>query len=123
MRSLLPHLKLSTLFLCITAFFAVSTAQAQTSVLEHAARMHSGPDEYYFFEDDRKQVIDYKTERMVRICTGQSRHLVPMKVTYDNKTATLGSDECIRVEAKKVLLEPAERLKPNYVIEAEVETL
>ena len=123
MKKSSQRLSLHVTLLCLTAFFAVATAQAQSGPLETAVQMHSGPDEFYFFEDDRKQVVDYKTERMVRICTGQSRHLVPLKVTYDERTVTLGSDECIRIEAKKVFLEPTERLEPNWVIQADVDTM
>lgn len=90
--------------------------------IERAVQMHSGPDEYYFFEDDRKQVVDYKKERMVRICAGESRHLVPLKVSYDGKSTTLGSNDCIRVEAKEVYLEPRDELDSNWTIRAEVET-
>ena len=123
MTKLSIRLSLQLMLLCLAGLFAVATAQAQTGPIESAVRMHSGPDEFYFFEQDRKQVVDYKTERMVRICTGQSRHLVPLKVTYDDKTVMLRSDECIRVEAKQVFLEPTERLEPNWVIKADVETM
>ena len=107
----------------LVTLLAASTAQAQGSVLEQMVQLHSEPDEYYFFDDDRKQVLDYKTDQEVRICAGESRHLVPLKVTYDERTATLGSNDCIRVEAKTVYLEPQERLDPNWVITAEVETM
>lgn len=113
----------SIAMVCLAAVFAAPGALAQESIIEHMAKMHSGPDEYYFFEADRKQVVDYRTEKVVRICTGQSRHAVPLKVTYDDTTAVLGSDDCVRVEAKQVFLEPDEPLDPNWVIQAEVETL
>lgn len=108
---------------CLAAIFAAPGALAQDSIIEHMAKMHSGPDEHYFFEADRKQVVDYQTEQVVRICTGESRHTVPLKVSYDDKTTVLGSDDCVRVEAKRVFLEPNEPLEPNWVIQAEVETL
>ncbi len=98
-------------------------AGAANTPLERMVQMHSGPDEYYFFEDDRKQVIDYKRERVVRICTGESEHLVPLKVTFDNRTAMIDEGDCMRVEAKSVYLEPAEPLDANWTIRAEVETL
>jgi len=100
----------------------LSTVQAQWDPLLRRAQVYSGPDEYYFFEADRKKVIDYKKDHIVRICTGKNRHLVPLKVTYDGKEAMIGSDDCIRVEAKEVYLEPAKRLDDNWMIEANVET-
>lgn len=93
------------------------------SILEYQAWMYSAPDEYYFFEDDSKQVVDYQRERIVRICVGDSRHLVPLKVIYDGSTAMIERGDCMRVEAKEVSLEPAETLDANAVIRAEVQTM
>lgn len=104
--------------------FAAGIALAQTtSPLETMVRMHSEPDEYYFFEDDRKEIVNYKEPRTVRICTGESKHLVPLKITYDQETAMIASGDCMRVEASEVYLEPAETLDDNWVIEADVETI
>lgn len=96
---------------------------AQTTATEQMIQLYSGPDEYYFFEDDQKQVVQYKEDRLVRICTGDSNHLVPLKVTFDGETAQIGEGDCMRVEAKSVSLEPAEPLDENWTIRAEVETL
>lgn len=96
---------------------------AQSSATDQMIRLYSDPDEYYFFEDDRKQVVDYKEERVVRICAGESRHLVPLKVTYDGSSAMVEAGDCIRVEAKQVSLEPAKMLEPDWSIVAEVDTL
>lgn len=123
MKSILKRQALCMMAVLFAAVLAAPAAQAQSSVLETMVQLHSEPDEYYFFEDDRKQVLDYKTEQEVRICAGESRHLVPLKVTYDEQTTTLGSNDCIRVEAKTVYLEPQKRLDPNWVITAEVETM
>lgn len=122
MRKTLTHVWLQVSILCFAAVLAAPAAQAQGNVTELMTRMYSGPDEYYFFEADRKQVVDYKTDHIVRVCTGKSKHLVPLKVTYDGKTAQIASGDCLRVEAKKVFLEPAKRLDPNWTIRAEVET-
>lgn len=104
--------------------FAAGIALAQTtSPLETMVRMHSEPDEYYFFEDDRKEIVNYKEPRTVRVCTGESEHLVPLKITYDQETAMIASGDCMRVEASEVYLEPAETLDDNWVIEADVETI
>lgn len=108
---------------CLGSLFAVSGAQARESILEHMARMHSPADEYFLFEQDRKQVADFKTDHIVRICTGESRHLVPLAVHYDGNSATVASGDCIRVEARKIELQPAKLLDPNFVIEARVKTI
>ena len=71
----------------------------------------------------RKLVADYKKDRIVRVCVGESRHSVPLKISYDNKQATVAPGDCMRVEAKKVFLEPNERLDPNWVLEADVDTM
>lgn len=109
------------------AFGLLTSAQAQAPgpgpLRQHMLEMYADPDEYYLFEDDRKKVIDYKTERMVRICAGDSRHVVPLRVTYDDKRITLGSGDCIRVEAKEVYLEPDAPLEAGWVLHAEVDTL
>jgi len=103
--------------------FAAPFAVAQDSALERMVMMYSPPDEYYFFEQDRKKVIDYKSENVVRICAGDSRHAVPLRVTYDGERATIGSGDCMRVEAKEIFLEPDEPLDPNWVIVADVQTV
>lgn len=100
-----------------------SSALAQTSATEQMIRLYSEPDEYYFFESQKKQVVNYKEERIVRICTGDSQHLVPLKVSFDGQTTEVGEGDCMRIEAKSVSLEPAEPLDPNWTIRAEVETL
>jgi len=108
--------------ICTASLAAPAIGQSE-SILRHMNTMYSEPDEHYFYEDDRKQVVSYKKDRVVRICADESRHLVALEVTYDGKKATLESDDCIRVEAKNVYLEPKETLDPNWVIKAEVETL
>ena len=113
---------LSIITALILGFGLAGTAGA-TTALEQMVQMHSASDEYYFFEADRKQIVDYNSERIVRVCTGESRHLVPLKITYDGSTAKIAADECMRVEAKTVYLEPARRLDANWTIKADVETL
>ncbi|HKL62032.1 MAG TPA: hypothetical protein VJ883_01600 [Woeseiaceae bacterium] len=122
MRHLFSVTGMTTLAALAAALLA-APALAQSSAVDQMIRLYSDPDEYYFFEDDRKQVVDYQEERIVRICTGESRHLVPLKVSYDDSSAMLDPGDCIRVEAKQVSLEPAKMLEPNWSIVAEVDTL
>lgn len=114
--------------LCIGAVWLVPLGAAAApeppgSIAEYMMQVHSPPDEYYFFEDDRKEVADYKSDRLVRICTGDSRHLVPIEVHYDGESALVHANDCMRVEAKEIRLEPAEALEGNAVIKVDVQTM
>lgn len=115
----------SLLAACITAFVALPVAaQPGTgSIVEYEARMHADADEYLFFEDDRKQVVSYNRERIVRVCAADSAIVTPMSIEYDDKTATVAPGDCMRVEAMEVYLEPAESLEPNTFLRVEVDTL
>lgn len=105
-------------------FAAPATAQPGIeSFLEHRAYMQSEPDELYFFEDDRKMVVSYNNERIVRICADESRVVTPLRISYDDKTATVAPGDCVRVEAMEVYLEPDENLDANTFLKAEVQTL
>ncbi|OFE12154.1 hypothetical protein PHACT_02580 [Pseudohongiella acticola] len=110
----------------ITTFvFALPlAAQPQTgSYLEYRARMQSDADEYFFFEDDRKQVVSYSRDRIVRVCAADSAEVIPLRVEYDDRTTMLTPGDCIRVEAMDVFLEPADSLEPNTFMRVEVDTL
>lgn len=91
--------------------------------LEYRASLSTPPDEYYFFEHEKKKVVSYKNDRLVRICAGDNRHQVPLKVTYDDKSASVAANECVRVEAKEISLQPMKRLEGNAAIRAEVITM
>jgi len=112
------------LFTTLLVSVAMTPTVAQyNSNAERLARLTAPTDVYYFFEGDRKQVVSYNSDRVVRVCLGDSRHTVPLRVIYDEKNVTVAANECIRVEGKEVFLEPEEPLKPNTTIRAEVETL
>ncbi len=85
--------------------------------------MQADPDEVFFFEDERKLVVSYNNERIVRICADESRVVTPLRITYDDRTATVMPGDCIRVEAMEVFLEPDENLDANTFLKAEVQTL
>lgn len=115
----------SMLVAFITAAFALPVAaQPGTgSYLEYRANMQADADEYLFFEDDRKQVVSYNRERIVRVCAAESPQVTPMNIEYDDKLATVAPGDCIRVEAMEVFLEPAAMLEPNTFLRVEVDTL
>ena len=98
-------------------------AMSQT-VAEEFIYYPSESDEYLFFDrTDRKTVADFKTDKVVRVCVDQNRHLVPLKVYYDDKTAKVAPGDCLRFEAKRVELEPAGKLDAKWVLKAEVDTM
>ena len=105
----------------VLAGFAATPVLAQT-VWERHMQMHTGPDEFYFYESDRKKVVDFKYDRLVRVCAGESSHLVPLKISYDGESAEIAAGDCIRVEGKEVYLEPARPLETDWMIKADVET-
>lgn len=86
-------------------------------------RMTAPEDTYYLFDAERKQVASYTDARILRICVGDSRHAVPLKVFHDDMTAEVGRNDCIRVEAREVALKPMERLGSHQVIVARAQTL
>jgi hypothetical protein len=115
----------SMLAAVMTAVFALPVAaQPGTgSYLEYRAQMQAEADEFLFFEDDRKQVVSYNRERIVRVCASESSQVTPMRIEYDDKTATVAPGDCMRVEAMQVYLQPAEMLEPNTFLRVEVDTL
>ena len=114
----------TTILVGLLAGLAFTPVAAQyDSNAERLAKLTAPTDVYYFFEGARKQVTAYDTERIVRVCLGDSQVAVPLRVIHDDDTAMVNKNECVRVEAKEVFLEPAEPLESNATIRAEVETL
>ncbi|MGK7294753.1 MAG: hypothetical protein ACNS61_02865 [Candidatus Wenzhouxiangella sp. M2_3B_020] len=114
----------STLLIGLIGALAFTPVSAQyDSNAERLAKLTSPTDVYYFFEGARKQVTSYSNDRVVRVCLGDSRHGVPLRVIHDDNNVTVAANECIRVEGKEIFLEPAEPLESNATIRAEVETL
>lgn len=111
--------------LCLTAvlFMGSALAQPTRSYLEYRSHMMTGPDEYLLFSQERKQVVDYNEERIVRICAGDSAVVTPLTINFDERSTELQPGDCIRVEAKSVFIEPAERLEPNTMLKIQVDTI
>lgn len=103
-----------------------TTAMAQTDndgYLAYHARMAAPEDVYYLFQADRKEIVSYKSDRIVRICVGDSRHAVNLEVFHDGEATTVEKNDCVRIEAKEVAVEPAKRLEANEVIVVRAQTL
>jgi len=82
-----------------------------------------GADEVYLYEDNSKQVVDYKQDRIVRLCTGNAPHGVPVRVRADQREVTLHAGDCVRVEAKQTWVEPNSHLPDLAMLKVDVETL
>lgn len=115
---------ITTLVAAFLASLAFTPVAAQyESNYERLARLTAPADVYYFFDGDRKHVASYNADRIMRVCLGDGQQVVPLRVIYDDNTATVGKNDCIRVEAKELALEPAEPLEANVTLRAEVETM
>ena len=101
-----------------------ATAQVESDgYYAYRERMTAPEDTYYLFDAERKEVASYDEARILRICVGDSRHVVPLKIHHDDMTAQVDRNDCIRVEAREVSLEPMKRLGSNEVIVARAQTL
>jgi len=113
-------MKLTTLTPLAFVFALGAPASAETAS-ESLIQMHSEPDEFYLFDQQDVQVLDYKTAREVRVCADQRQHMVPIRVTYDGKTTEVRPGDCTRVEAKTVTLAPADTLESSWDLSGTVE--
>lgn len=102
------------------------TAQAQpasTTDLPHPYdSMWTSADEIYFYEDNRKQVVDYKRDRVLRICLDDSNHTVPLNITADERELTLYAGDCMRIEAQQVWMEPDRHLPDLAMLKVNIQT-
>lgn len=108
-----------TLLLLSSAAFA----QMMLSPAERRLERSSDPDVYYLFNDDKKQIIDYKKDHIIRVCVTENPHLVPLTVVYDDQRANIAPGDCMRLEAQEVSLQPSKTLEDNWMMRAEVETI
>jgi len=120
-----PILFSATAMLSAFGLVASAVASAQTSISPAERRMElaAPPDEILLFGEDSKQVVDYKSDRIIRICVTDNRHLVPLTVIHDGERTNVAPGDCTRIEAREVTLTPAERLDDPWAMRAEVETL
>lgn len=109
----------------ITALLMALAAPALSqTVAEEFIYYPADPDEYFFFEEtDRKKIVHYKTDKLVRVCVDRNEHLVPLKVLHDDNSSTVAPGDCLRFEAREVWLEPAKELEQAWTIKAEVDTM
>ncbi|MFN3163934.1 MAG: hypothetical protein ACE37N_10740 [Pseudohongiellaceae bacterium] len=114
---------LTTLALALLPFGAQAQNSSVTEISDRYDSLIAGADEYYFYEDNRKQVVDYKTDRVIRLCLGTSNHTIPLNITADDRELTLQAGDCIRIEAQQVWLQPGRRLPDLAMLKVDVETL
>ena len=80
-------------------------------------------EEYYLYEDNSKQVVDYREDKIVRVCAGPAPHDVTLTVRADEREIEIWPGDCIRVEAKQVFLEPSKHLPDLAMIKVGVQTI
>lgn len=117
---------MKTVYSAVLAAFllAISAPLYAQSVAEEFIYYPAEPDEYYFFEEtDKKKVAHFKKDRMVRVCVDKSEHLVPLKVIHDKDSSIVQPGDCLRFEAREVVLEPAAELSAKWLLKAEVDTM
>ena len=109
--------------IAITAAYAAVFAPAAQadSVSETLVELYSEADEFYLFDQQDVQVLDYKIARYVRICADKRQHMVPVEVRYDGKSAEVRPGDCMRIEAKRVSLAPADALESNWDLSGTIE--
>lgn len=107
--------------LLLLSFAAI--AQYAVSPAEQRLERTSDPDVVYLFDDDRKQIVDYKKDHIIRVCVTENRHLVPLTIIYDDQRANVAPGDCMRIEAQEVTLQPSKTLEDNWMMRAEVTTV
>lgn len=113
-----------TLIAVLLGSMAFSPAEAQyESNYQRLAHLTAPSDVFYFFDGGRKTAASYQSSHIMRVCLGDGPSAVPLRIIHDEKTTIVAKNDCVRVEAKELALEPAEPLKSNVVLRAEVETL
>ena len=102
---------------------SAAIAQYAVSPAEQRLERTSDPDVVYLFDDDRKQIVDYKKDHIIRVCVTENRHLVPLTIIYDDQRANVAPGDCMRIEAQEVTLQPSKTLEDNWMMRAEVTTV
>lgn len=116
-------MKRQTMPIALAAACAAFLAPASNadSASETLVELYSEPDEFYLFDQQDVQVLDYKSAREIRVCADKRRHMVPVEVRYDGKTAEVRPGDCMRIEAKRVSLAPADTLESNWDLSGTIE--
>lgn len=118
-KNIFPAAGAATLLLLSSA----AIAQYAVSPAEQRLERTSDPDVVYLFDDDRKQIVDYKKDHIIRVCVTENRHLVPLTIIYDDQRANVAPGDCMRIEAQEVTLQPSKTLEDNWMMRAEVTTV
>lgn len=61
---------------------------------------------FYMDENDARRVLEFKTDRDVRVCDDVSGHGIGLIVKYDDKTVDVKPGDCLSFEARNVTLQP-----------------
>jgi hypothetical protein len=116
-------MRISTfIWAALGAAFA-ATASAQTTATENMIRMNAPRNTFYLFDQTSVEMLDYKTDRDLRICLDERRHHVPLEVDYDGKTANIRPGDCFSFEAKHVAIKPGASLGQDLDLRGTIETM
>jgi hypothetical protein len=110
--------------LAFASCFMVAGAVAQNiqNPTEDMIQFYSDPNEFYLFDETSVKVLDYNSERDVRICAETRRHGIALQVDYDDKSTVVRPGDCFEFEAMTVSIEPAESLPPNLDLTGTIQT-
>jgi hypothetical protein len=101
--------------------FITAVAAAQDP-LDNAIELYSRPNQFYLFDETSVKVLDFNSERDVRICAETRQHGIGLEVDYDNKSTVVRPGDCFEFEAMTVSIEPAGQLPPNVDLSGTIET-
>lgn len=81
---------------------------------ESLVEWYTRGDRFYLYEEGERELVSFSEPRDVRVCA-QTRHFdIPITVKHDGEKTTVHSGNCVTVDAKKVVVSPADEL-PEYV--------
>jgi len=101
---------------------SIAGSASAATATENMIRLYSEPNQFYLFDQTSVEVLDYKTERDVRICLDARRHHVALEVDYDKKTALVRPGDCFMFEAMHVAIKPASDLGDDLDLKGTIET-
>jgi hypothetical protein len=76
---------------------------------------------FYLDSNEEQAVMDFKTDRDVRICDDVRAHGIALMVHYDDKSTNVQPGHCFQFEAKRVSIKPAENLPAGMSLSGRLE--
>jgi hypothetical protein len=99
-------------YICVIAVIGVGLAAAAPAVKADATdTLLASVGQFELGNGETKTVKRGTQVKAYRVCMDEGRYAVPLKVTYDGKEAIVEPGECHLIEAAKVKLASATRLR------------